>query len=743
IEATGGYSVKALIDALYRQNGLSLYCNVHTLNNGAGEIWAFFEEFDGAVALGAAETAAYESPDPVAPLPAGEALRRDVARFLTQTTWGPRMVDIDALYNEITTNPAYDAGGGTFDQQAAYQQWMTDQLALDQTRLYDLVWALDEYEFHGHRYAHGSNAEDAQGPTSRLNPVNNHVPQATNFEGSMWTLFSYANDQFRQRMALAFSEIWVISRLEGQINTRHYAAADWWDDLGAFGTGNFRDLIEYVSKSPLMGQYLSHLKNETIRDGEGNIIVFPDENYAREIQQLFSIGLLQLLPDGRVRLGGNGQPIQTYGNVDIEELARVFTGWSFSKYENNSGAIVNNTSFNRGNGNRYLWQTQWTEPMWSFDASNGFSGTNLRHDTEAKTIYAGTPEQTDFPAGQSGQQDLTQALDTLATHPNTAPFLSKLLIKRFTSSNPSPGYVYRVASVFEGGTNHHTGSALVDAGGTAGDMEKVVRAILMDREVRDLEIADTRAGAGKSKEPAIVVAHVIRAMNAQSRIPLEILTRLASGPNYTVTPGSGNVIPLPVTGEDSNWPAMDFAASQADNFPADASIIHITTRTPVFGQSPMSAPSVFNFFLPDYSPGGELSIAGLTAPELQLTTETQVVDAINYTEDLVNDPGWLNVTGLEGFSNQDDYVRSDFSEYVAVYDSAPGTIIDKAEALVDYLDLVFAAGSMKADYADDPSSDNPRQYIIDAVLSTSESTLSKVKNALYLIAHSPAGLSQR
>ncbi|WP_338690650.1 DUF1800 family protein [Haloferula helveola] len=733
IRDTGGYSAQDLVDSLFRQNGLSLYCNVHTLNNGGGEIWGFLEEFTGAVALSAEETAAYESAAGAASLPAGAALLRDVARFLTQTTWGPRMADINALYTEITTNPVYDKGDGTYDQLAAYQQWMTDQLALDQTRLYDYVWALDEYEFHGHRFAR-TGGEDGEGATRRLNPVQGYEPQATNFEGSMWTLFCYSHDQFRQRIALAFSEIWVISRLEGTVNSRHYGAASYWDALADHADGEWRDLIEYVSKSPMMGQYLSHLKNQTIKDTGGNILVFPDENYAREIQQLFSIGLLELLPDGRVRLGGDGQPIQTYTNTDIENLARVFTGWSFSQYETNSGDVVNNTNFNQGSGNRYLPQLQWTSPMKCFDASIGQN----RHDTDEK-VYLG---QT-FPAGQNGQQDLDQALDLLMAHPNTAPFLSSLLIKRFTTSNPSPAYVYRVANVFNGGTNHQSGSGMVDAGGTFGDMEKVIRAIILDPEVRDLEIADNRIDAGKSKEPALVVAHAIRALNAQSRIPLEILTRLESGPDYTVNPGSGNLIPLPVTGEDGAWPAQDYPSDQFDNFPPDASIIHFTSRTPTFGQSPMSAPSVFNFFLPDYSPGGGLGIAGLSAPELQLATETQVVDAVNYTENLVHTPGYIDATGLEGFANADDYVRADFSEYVAAYNGASGTVVDKAEALVDYLDLVFAAGALKADYGSDPSPENPRQYVINTVLNTNEGTLEKVKNALYLIVHSPAGLSQR
>jgi len=754
-----GFSVTEVVDSLFRQDGFALYCNVHTVDNLAGEIWAFFEEFEGAVSLTTLEADAYESPTSAPPLPAGDSLRREVSRFLAQTTWGPRMADIDALYNEIITN--HEVGtSGTYDQLAAYQQWMTDQLALDQTRLYDLVWALDEYEFHGHRYL--NNASNTGGPTTRANPIEFNQPYSTNFEGSMWTLYSYSHDQFRQRMAFAFSEIWVISRLDPNLDTYHYGTAQWWDDLGAHGTGTFRSLLETISKSPMMGQYLSHLKNETIfeLDGSGNrildesgqprIALFPDENYAREIQQLFSIGLLSLLPDGRVRLdSGSGQPIQTYGNVEIENLARVFTGWGMSESVDQAGNIAGNTNFFLGGGDRYLTQVRWRSPMKCFDASNGFSnpdfnsGDRNRHDPDPKQIYAGTAEETNFPANQSGQQDLDRLLNTLQDHPNTAPFISKLLIKRFVTSNPTPGYVYRVASVFSGGSNHHAGSALVDAGGVVGDMEKVVRAIIMDREARDLAFADNREGSGKPKEPSLVLTHVLRALNAQSHIPLEILARLASGPDYTVTPGSGNVIPLPVTGEDRDWPAEDYDPTQFDNFPADVSIIHYTSRTPSIGQSPMAAPSVFNFYLPDYSPGGALATAGLTAPELELVTETQIVDAINFKRKLILSPGYLNMGDLEGFSSPDDRVRSDFSEYVGVYDAAPGTTSDKAEALIDYLDLIFCAGTLKSDYAAASSLAHPRQYLINSVVATDGGTLNKVQNALYLVIHSPAGMTQR
>ncbi len=722
IEDTGGFSAQDLIDALFRQNGLSLYCNVHTLNYGGGEIWGFFEKFVGSTAITAEEIAYYQAPSPSPHLSEPE-LKREVSRFLQQTTWGPRMADIEALYDEIISN--HDNGDGTYDQLSAFKGWIDAQYALDQTRLYDLVWANDEYEFHGDRI---SGRADDDGPTSRLNPVN--PPQGTNFERSMWTMFCYSHDQLRQRVALALSEIWVISRLEGLVNSRHYGAAQYWDDLADDADGRFRQMLEGISRSPMMGQYLSHLKNEkAILDNQGNVLVAPDENYAREIQQLFAIGLLELLPDGRIKLNGSGQPSQTYTNLDIENLARVFTGWSFREYYSNRGNVVQSNNFNRGNGNRYLPQLQWKSRMKNFAAF---------HDTDGKTLLG-----SNIAAGLGGGADLDAALDIITSHPNVAPFIAKLLIQRLTHSNPSPAYIYRVASVWKGDTNHHAGAALVDASGSVGDIGQVVRAILLDTEVRTLSLANDRIDFGKAKEPALVLTHAIRALNAQSKIPLALFTRLASGPNLTVTPGSGRVIALPVTGFDSAWPPTDYPASQFDNFPPDTTMLRIISRTPPFGQSPMSAPSVFNWFLPDYSPGGKVTIAGLNAPELQLATATLVMDRINYTDDLIRTGNGINAASFPGFTNADDYIIADRSEYEAVYMDAAGSAVEKAEALVDYLDLVFAAGALKQDYGGDSSPDNPRQAVIDAVTATTNSITDKVITAIYLVVHSPSGLTQR
>ena len=157
----------------------------------------------------------------------------------------------------------------------------------------------------------------------------------------------------------------------------------------------------------------------------------------------------------------------------------------------------------------------------------------------------------------------------------------------------------------------------------------------------------------------------------------------------------------------------------------------------------MSAPSVFNWFLPDYSPGGEVTIAGLTAPELQLATATLVMDRINYTDDFIRTNNGIGANNHPGFANMDDNIIADRSEYEAVYNNAPGTAVQKAEALVDYLDLVFAAGSLKHDYGDYATPDNPRQYIIDAITDTTESVTQKVITAIYLVVHSPSGLTLR
>jgi uncharacterized protein (DUF1800 family) len=278
-------------------------------------------------------------------------------------------------------------------------------------------------------------------------------------------------------VAFALSEIMVVSQL-GALQARPFAVADYYDVLARNAFGNYRDLIEEVTLHPAMGVYLSMLGN---RAPNPALNIRPDENYARELMQLFSIGLVELNIDGTERLDGNNQPIPTYDQEIIEGFAHVFTGWTWA----------GSPSFGSG---RVPVASQYT-PMELWPAF---------HDTGTKQLLT-----VQLPAGQTGEQDLADALDDIFNHPNVGPFIAIRLIQRLTTSNPSPGYVRRVAQVF-----NNNGS------GVRGDLGAVVRAILLDPEARPdmpMEID------GKLKEPLLRLTQLLKAYNATSasgRYPL-------------------------------------------------------------------------------------------------------------------------------------------------------------------------------------------------------------------------------
>jgi uncharacterized protein (DUF1800 family) len=288
----------------------------------------------------------------------------------------------------------------------------------------------------------------------------------------------YGEDQLRQRVAFALSEIMVVSQL-GALGNLPFAVADYYDVLAENAFGNYRDLLEEVTLHPAMGVYLSMLGNEK---PDPVLNIRPDENYAREVMQLFSIGLVELNIDGSEKLDMQGQPVPTYNQEIIEGFAHVYTGWTFA------GAP----------GFRQARPTQFNQiiPMQLYP---GF------HDTGAKTLLNGVQ----LPAGQSGQQDLDDALDNIFDHSNVGPFIAIRLIQRLVTSNPSPGYVRRVAEVFND-----------NGAGVRGDLGAAVKAILLDDEAHPslpMEID------GKLKEPLLRLTQLWKAYNATSnsgRFPL-------------------------------------------------------------------------------------------------------------------------------------------------------------------------------------------------------------------------------
>lgn len=398
---------------------------------------------------------------------------------------------------------------------------------------------------------------------------------------SFWGQAANGPDQLRLRVAYALSQIFVISALDGNIGQQPRAMAAWLDMLGDKGFTTYRELIESVALHPLMGLYLTHLKNQKADAVTGRI---PDQNFARESMQLFSIGVLKLNADGTPLLV-DGKPVEAYGPDDVAGLSRVYTGFSWACPAAPSAAcFANGSSGGVSDPDRYF------KPMVAYPQY---------HSTEAKSFLGVTiPAQTVAnPAA-----DLKIALDTLAAHPNTAPFISRQLIQRLVSSNPSPAYVQSVAAVF------------IDNGrGVRGDFKAVVKAILTHPESRVQSNA-----AGKLREPVLRLSAYLRAFPHRSD-----------------------------TGR--------FRVGNTDS------------PTVSLGQTPLRAPSVFNFYRPGYAaPGTLTAAAGLVAPELQLVNESSLTGWVNYSRDnLANGVGQFNGTvGGVVFNRRD--LQRDWSPELAL-----------------------------------------------------------------------------
>ena len=390
------------------------YFNIHSSLVPTGEVIGFFN------ASGGSQTVPIPTPPPA--LPGGTPTAEDASRFLNQCTCGAT----DPLIQKV--------------QQQGFDGFLNEQFALPASSNLALL--------------------DAQ--------TNDPSPDDT--LTAWWTLAITAPDQVRQRVAFALSEILVTSFNNGAIYEHPEGMSSYVDTLAEGAFGNYRQLLEDVTLSPTMGVYLDMLRNDVADPDSGS---HPNENYARELMQLFSVGLYQLNVDGSLTLDADGSPIATYGQPDVSGLAAVTTGWMFG-----------------GSSDFYDWDySNFRQPMMPFPD---------HHTPEAKSILSGVV----IPPGQSPQQDLQQALDTIFNHPNVAKFIGRELIQRLVTSNPSPGYVYRVAAVFD------------DNGqGVRGDMKAVIKAILLDYDARGG--SRTGQGAGKEKEPALRLTSLYRALKAQ------------------------------------------------------------------------------------------------------------------------------------------------------------------------------------------------------------------------------------
>ena len=389
---------------------------------------------------------------PSSTIVAPSARKIDAVRLLQQATFGPTAASIDALAS--TTNAA----------------WIDQQIALP--------WAPSFVPYVESKYALG----DAYRPVSNIGTSYNRNWPAYRF----WATAANATDQLRHRVGFALHEIFVVSLADSGVERHNRAYANYLDQLNKHAFGNFRQLIEEVALSPVMGIYLSHIRNQKEDPVTGRL---PDENFARELMQLFTIGLHELNPDGTVKLGSDGKPIETYSNADVMALAKVFTGYSWGLPDNELTA------------HNFRWgrvdYTTANDRRIDLQRMKNYPG---QHSTAEKRLFAGKPWAVTIPANGTADGDLRIALDTLFNHPNVGPFIGRQLIQRLVTSHPSPAYVGRVAAAFNN-----------NGRGVRGDMAAVVRAILLDPEARSAPPA-----AAKLREPALRVTHWMRAFGATS-----------------------------------------------------------------------------------------------------------------------------------------------------------------------------------------------------------------------------------
>ena len=372
------------------------------------------------------------------------------AKLLTQATFGPTDAEIDSV------------------KALGYADWINGQLGLQSS-------------------SHLTYADNRLAQLRLTNPT--ATLGANNFYESFWLYSATGQAQLRERVKFALSEMFVISLLDANIDIR--GAASYYDMLGNNAFGNYRTLLEQVSLHPMMGIYLTHLANQKEDAVTGRT---PDENYAREVMQLMSIGVQELNMDGTVRRDGAGQPIPTYTPADISNLARVFTGFSWY-----AATPTNQTFFGAGRTNDSYVRSMILYPQY--------------HSTSAKTFLGVT-----IPAGSTdGVAELKIALDTIFNNVNVPPFICKQLIQRLVTSNPSPASVSRCSAVF-----------VNNGSGVRGDLAAVIRTILLDAEARDINTGSS-ATFGKIREPVIRMTNWMRAFGATS----------VSG-NYLLNSTSGN-----------------------------------------------------------------------------------------------------------------------------------------------------------------------------------------------------------
>ena len=589
----------------------------------------------------------------------------DAARFLTQATFGPTDADIAHL------------------RAVGYQAWLNEQFAAAPTlHMNYMNWVGNTL---GEQLGQDTRTEAwFLGALGGPDPANNVVIHS---------------DQLRQRVAFALSEILVVSDQNATLSQFPLGLTYYYDILvnGAFG--NYRTLLQNVTLSPAMGVYLNMMGNRRADSAQN---IHPDENYAREINQLFSIGLVMLNADGTPQLSG-GQPIPTYSQDTISAFAHVLTGWNWADCD--SGGYDDFPYC----GPDYDTAANFLQPMVPYDqAGHPQAGDPSYHDNgtgpddlhnKHLLAYPGAVNGGVLADGGTATSDLTFALDNIYNHPNVGPFISKQLIQRLVTSNPSPAYVQRVATVFNANRS------------SPNQLRAVVQAILLDPEARYGQWLNAD-GFGKLREPLLALTHFWRGMDARHRCgtdsPANPVRRLANQPYR-------------YAGYATAWGTAD------------------TQYGSGVAQAPLDAFSVFNFFKPSYLPPGEMTTRGLLGPEFQLQTDSIIANTVNgvgsraFAYDVADacDPG--DDTGE---------VKVNHAKDLALAGSGSGGPGDSAARLVDAYNKRFLAGQMS------PFMRQTLLNYLNPINSTwtdgvADWRLWRIQTALYLILNSPEFMVQK
>ena len=476
-------------------------------------------------------------------------------------------------------------------QQVTRQQWVNTQMKLPPSWHYPLTA----------QYCGVSNTNIVNTPNKAVDNTKKDNPRAClKAQESVWLEHALtAKDQLRQRVAFALSQILVVSSQEPPLAKYGDGLAWYYDLLVKHSFGNYRDLLQDVTLSPAMGIYLSMQGNRKANLTKNTV---PDENYAREVMQLFSIGLYQLDISGQAILDKQGNKIPSYQQGDVENLARVFTGWD----------LVANKRFGNRRTGRY-------------DTFMELSP--QQHDYNEKELFGQS-----IKAGMKADKELSASLDLLFNHPNVGPFISRQLIQRLVSSNPSPEYIKRIATIFN------------DNGeGVRGDLGAVVEAILLDDDAQGA----TAAPALKLKEPLLNYIGFLRAFSA--------------------TPKSEHY--------------------------------HLRHLNGTFGQGPMRAESVFNFYQPDFTPNFKANDEPLEKFNYLVTNPVesgssagvpanQQMTTVAPESQIMVDP--LFIKQLSLIFKQTMSNKASFNLDL----SAPLALADNSVDMLDYLDQLLLAGKM-------------------------------------------------